>query len=70
MLNDLERTDWLVELLARLDVVERDLRFYDPVITEEFVAGMNKFAGELNLLSGPVGYEDVVATQFSDLWTA
>jgi len=52
------------------DVVERDLRFYDPVITEEFVAGMNKFAGELNLLSGPVGYEDVVATQFSDLWTA
>jgi NitT/TauT family transport system substrate-binding protein len=52
------------------DVVERDLRFYDPVITEEFVAGMNKFAGEFDLLSGPVGYEDVVATQFSDLWTA
>lgn len=52
------------------DVVERDLRFYDPVITEELVAGMNKFAGELDLLSGPVGYEDVVATQFSDIWTA
>lgn len=52
------------------DVVERDLGFYDPVITEEFVAGMNKFAGELDLLSGGVGYEDVVATQFSDLWTA
>jgi NitT/TauT family transport system substrate-binding protein len=52
------------------DVVERDLGFYDPVITKEFVAGMNKFAGELDLLSGGVGYEDVVATQFSDLWTA
>ena len=51
------------------DVVERDLEFYEPMITGEFVAGMNKFATELGLLSRPVAYEDVVAKQFSDILT-
>ena len=51
------------------DVVERDLEFYEPMITGEFVAGMNKFAAELGLLSRPVAYEDVVAKQFSDILT-
>jgi hypothetical protein len=31
---------------------------------------MNDFARALGLLSGPVAYEDVVATRFESLWTA
>lgn len=51
-------------------VVERDLPFYDPVIGEDAVAAMNGFARALGLLPAPVGYADVVATRFRDLWTA
>jgi len=56
------------ELIA--DVVERDLPFYDPAISEEFVAGMNQFALDLGLIDAVVPYEGVVATQFRDLWTS
>lgn len=51
-------------------VVERDLPFYDPVITEGAVAAMNGFAQAIGLLSAPVAYDDVVATRFRDLWSA
>ena len=53
-------------LIARL--VERDLPYYDPSISEESVAQMNGFAQSIGLLSGPVPYEQVVATRFRDLW--
>lgn len=51
------------------DVVARDLDYYDPVVGENFVSGMNKFAAEIGILSGSVAYEDVVAADFSGLWT-
>ena len=51
-------------------VVERDLPFYDATISEEFVAGMTRFARESGLPVGNARFEDVVATQYSDLWTA
>ncbi len=51
------------EYLASL--VERDLPFYDPSISEEVVAGLNQFALDTGILSGQVPYEQVVATQFS-----
>lgn len=54
------------ELIAEL--IRRDLPYYDPTISEETVSNMNRFAGDIGLLSGPVPYEQVVATQFSDLW--
>ena len=54
------------ELIATL--VERDLPFYDPAITEEAVAGLNRFAQSVGLLPGPVPYERVVAVRFRDLW--
>src|SRR5438309_1462175 len=54
------------ELIAEL--VERDLPYYDPRITEQTVVDMNRFAQDVGLLSGPVSYENVVATQFSHLW--
>jgi len=49
-------------------VVERDLPFYDPVIGERAVSVMNDFARALGLLTGPVSYEETVATRFRDLW--
>ena len=54
------------EMIA--DVVARDLPYYDPTITPEFVAEMNAFMTDLGWLDGPVPYEKVVATQFSALW--
>ena len=49
-------------------IVERDLPFYDPVIYEEAVAGLNRFAQSIGHLPGPVPYEQVVAVRFRDLW--
>ena len=51
------------------ELVERDLPYYDPTISEDVVTRMNQFAQAIGLLSGPASYEQVVATQFSDLWT-
>jgi NitT/TauT family transport system substrate-binding protein len=52
-----------------VDLIRRDLPYYDPAISREFVAGMNDFARAVGILKGSVTYEDVVATQFSHLWT-
>ena len=55
------------ELIATL--IERDLPYYDPTISEEVVIKMNRFAQDIGLLSGPVPYDQVVATRFRHLWT-
>lgn len=49
-------------------VVERDLPFYTATISEEFVAGMNKFQRDVGLVSGNFSYQQVVATQFKSEW--
>ena len=49
-------------------IVERDLPFYDPVIYEEAIAGLNRFAQSIGHLPGPVPYEQIVAVRFRDLW--
>jgi ABC-type nitrate/sulfonate/bicarbonate transport system substrate-binding protein len=54
------------ELIAEL--IRRDLPYYDATISEETVTNMNRFAQDIRLLSAPVPYENVVATQFSHLW--
>jgi ABC-type nitrate/sulfonate/bicarbonate transport system substrate-binding protein len=54
------------ELIA--DVVARDLPYYDPAISEQAVAGINRFAQACGLMHGPVPYERVVAVQFRHLW--
>jgi NitT/TauT family transport system substrate-binding protein len=54
------------ELIAEL--IHRDLPYYDPKITPEFVAGMNRFARDIGILTGEAPYERVVATQFAQLW--
>ena len=54
------------ELIAR--IVERDLPFYDPGISETSIAAINDFAIRLSLLDENVPYGAIVATQFSHLW--
>jgi ABC-type nitrate/sulfonate/bicarbonate transport system substrate-binding protein len=49
-------------------IVQRDSPFYDPVIYEDAVAGLNRFAQSIGHLPGPVPYEQVVAVRFRDLW--
>ena len=49
-------------------MVERDLPYYQPAITPEAVAGINRFAASAGLLDGPVAYDKIVATQFASLW--
>ena len=51
------------------EVVERDLPYYSSDISPEFVAGMNQFARDMGFLKGEASYEQVVATQFTELWT-
>ena len=51
-------------------VVERDLPYYDAAISEESVAGMNRFTQDMGLLEGEVAYQQVVATRFSHLWSS
>lgn len=50
------------------ELIRRDLPYYDPAISEDFVAGMNGFARDLGILKGTPRYEEVVATSFRHLW--
>ena len=50
------------------ELIRRDLPYYDPKITPEFVAGMNAFARSIGILSDDVAYQGVVATQFAEVW--
>ncbi len=54
------------ELIA--NVVTRDAEFYDPAISEESIAKMNRFAESVGQLTAPVKYEDVVAVRYRELW--
>jgi ABC-type nitrate/sulfonate/bicarbonate transport system substrate-binding protein len=54
------------ELIAGL--IRRDLPYYDASISRPFVAGMNQFSRDVGILTGDVAYEDIVATQFAQLW--
>jgi ABC-type nitrate/sulfonate/bicarbonate transport system substrate-binding protein len=54
------------ELIAEL--IRRDLLYYDPSISSDFVAGMTQFARDIGILRGELAYKQVVATQFAALW--
>jgi ABC-type nitrate/sulfonate/bicarbonate transport system substrate-binding protein len=57
-----EEAGLIAELMAR------DAPFFDASISEEAFARTVQFARDLGLLSGPVAYEQVVATQLRPLW--
>ncbi len=50
-------------------LIARDAPFYDATITQDAVDGINAFAMANGLLTGPLPYDRLVATQFRDLWT-
>ena len=50
------------------ELIERDLPFYDPSISQEAISGLNGFAKDIGLLTEEVSYDQVVASQFSSLW--
>ncbi len=49
-------------------LIERDLPFCEPGISEDTVTGMNQFARSIGLLTEAVPYNQVAASQFSGLW--
>jgi NitT/TauT family transport system substrate-binding protein len=55
-------------LIATL--VERDLPYYDPAISKGAFDSTCQFVQAVGLTKGVGKYEDVVATQFSNLWKA
>jgi NitT/TauT family transport system substrate-binding protein len=54
------------DLIAR--TIERDVAFYDPVITEQAVIDMNAFAQAIGHLAEPVPYHQVVDVRFRKWW--
>ncbi len=50
------------------ELIRRDLPFYDPAITRDFVTGLSRFARDLGIASADLAYEQVVATQLAGLW--
>ena len=48
--------------------IERDVTFYDPVVTEQAVSNMNAFAHAIGHLAGPVPYEQVVDVRLRQCW--
>ena len=57
------------ESLLIEDLVRRDAPYYSAEIPPNSVANLNGFARNIGLLSGDVAYEQVVASQFSHLWS-
>ena len=52
------------------DLIRRDLPYYSPAISKEFVAGMNAFSRDMGILKNDVPYSDVVAVSLISEWQA
>jgi ABC-type nitrate/sulfonate/bicarbonate transport system substrate-binding protein len=50
-------------------LIARDAPFYDAGIAPEAIDGLSKFAVASNLISAPVAYDQLVASQFRALWS-
>lgn len=55
------------ELIAQ--ILARDADFYRSSILASSIDDMNRFATAMGLISSPVPYDQVVATQFRSLWS-
>jgi ABC-type nitrate/sulfonate/bicarbonate transport system substrate-binding protein len=58
-----------VEAGVITDIVRRDLPYYDPTITRDAVMRMIGFSQAAGILKRRPTYDEVVATQFRQLWT-
>jgi ABC-type nitrate/sulfonate/bicarbonate transport system substrate-binding protein len=52
-----------------VELIRRDLPYYEASISPSFVTGMNQFARDIGILQGQVPYEKVVAAPFSKFWS-
>jgi NitT/TauT family transport system substrate-binding protein len=50
-------------------LIARDAPFYDASIAPEAIDGLSKFAVASGLISAPVEYDQLVASQFQQLWS-
>jgi ABC-type nitrate/sulfonate/bicarbonate transport system substrate-binding protein len=50
-------------------LIRRDAPFYDAHISQRAIDGLNAFGHANGLLTSPVAYDRVVASQFSSLWS-
>lgn len=57
-----EEAAWIAEL------IHRDAPFYSPAVSKDAVESLNDFGRRLGLISGRPTYEQVVATEFQQLW--
>jgi NitT/TauT family transport system substrate-binding protein len=51
-----------------VDLIRRDLPYYDASISPGFVASMTQFSRDVGILAGHPTYEQVVAEEFAPLW--
>jgi NitT/TauT family transport system substrate-binding protein len=51
-----------------VDLIRRDLPYYDASISRGFIAAMTQFSREVGILAGHPTYEDIVAVRFAPLW--
>jgi ABC-type nitrate/sulfonate/bicarbonate transport system substrate-binding protein len=50
-------------------LIARDAPFYDATISDEAINGLNKFAKANGLITDPVCYDALVASQFRHVWS-
>jgi ABC-type nitrate/sulfonate/bicarbonate transport system substrate-binding protein len=53
-----------------VELVRRDLPFYDATLSRDFIAGMTAFLRGQGILTSDVPYEQIVATQYAQYWKA
>ncbi len=51
------------------DVVSRDVDFYSPAIPQDVVERLVRFECDMGLISGPVSYDQVIASNMIEHWT-
>ena len=51
-----------------VDLIRRDLPYYDAAISPGFVAAMTQFSRDVGILKGHPTFRGVVAVEFAHLW--
>jgi NitT/TauT family transport system substrate-binding protein len=51
-----------------VELVRRDLPYYDATLSRDFIAGMAAFLRSQGVLQSDLPYEQIVATQFAPMW--
>jgi ABC-type nitrate/sulfonate/bicarbonate transport system substrate-binding protein len=51
-----------------VELIRRDLPFYDAEISRDTLAGLSRFARNLGLIDSDLAYERVIAAGMTELW--